>query len=211
VDLVVLLHGLWRSRWSMAWPLHRLRAAGFHAVAISYPSRSQSIDGLSRFVAARLPDPADGRLHFVTHSLGGLVVRHLIRTTRPAWLGRVVMMAPPNQGSRLARRLARSRVMRALAGPVGPLLASAPDEIARALGPVDFELGVIAGHVQRSVLAGWLAGPSDGRLLIPETHVEGMTDVVTVRRCHALLMNDARAIEQTVHFLRHGSFDRSAG
>jgi pimeloyl-ACP methyl ester carboxylesterase len=210
VDAVILLHGLWRSRWSMAWPLYRLRAAGFHAVAITYPSRRQPIEELSRYVAAKLPDPAGGRVHFVTHSLGGLVVRHLIRTSRPQWLGRVVMMAPPNQGSRLARQLAQSRVMRALAGPIGPLLASSPDEIALALGPVDFELGVIAGDVPRSVLAGWLAGPSDGRLLIPETQVEGMTDFVAVRRCHALLMNDARAIRQTVHFLRHGRFERPA-
>jgi len=193
----------------MAWPLHKVRRAGFDAVAITYPSRSQPIEGLSRYVAERLPDGADRRVHFVTHSLGGLVVRHLAWTNPGIRVGRVVMIGPPNQGSRLARRLARSRVMRRLAGPIGPLLASPPDEVARLLGPVDFELGVIAGDVRRSVLAGWLAGPSDGRLLIPETQVEGMQDFVAVRRGHALLMNDPRTIEQTIHFLRHGSFRRS--
>ncbi len=208
MDVVVLLHGLWRSKWSMAWPLYQVRRAGFEAVAITYPSRSQPIEGLSRHVAERLPALADGRVHFVTHSLGGLVVRHLARTSPHVRVGRVVMIGPPNQGSRLARRLARSRTMRRLAGPVGPLLAAPPDEIARRLGPVDFELGVIAGDVRRSVLSGWLEGPSDGRLLIPETQTEGMTDFVAVRRGHALLMNDPRTIEETIHFLRHGRFRR---
>ena len=211
MDVVVLLHGLWRSRLSMAWPLYKVRAAGFRAVAITYPSRTRPIEGLSSYVAERLPDPAGGRVHFVTHSLGGLVVRHLAQRRQSDWLGRVVMIGPPNQGSRLARRLAQSRVMRALAGPVGPLLALPPEEIAQVLGPVDFELGVIAGDVRRSVLAGWLAGPSDGRLLIPETQVEGMTDFVAVPRGHALLMNDPRTIEQTIHFLRHGVFRRPGG
>jgi triacylglycerol lipase len=211
MDVVVLLHGLWRSRLSMAWPLYKIRAAGFRAVAMTYPSRSRPIEGLSSYVAERLPDPGGGRVHFVTHSLGGLVVRHLAKSNRPEWLGRVVMIGPPNQGSRLARRLARSRTMRALAGPVGPLLAAPPEEVVRVLGPVEFELGVIAGDVRRSVLAGWLAGPSDGRLLVPETQIEGMSDFVAVPRGHALLMNDARTIEQTIHFLRHGSFRRAGG
>lgn len=208
MDVVVLLHGLWRSKLSMAWPLYRVRQAGFTAVAMTYPSRSAPIEGLSDFVARRLPPAPGGRIHFVTHSLGGLVVRHLARTQPAVPVGRVVMIGPPNQGSRLARHLARSRAMRRLAGPIGPLLASPPDEIARVLGPVDFELGVIAGDVRRSVLAGWLAGPSDGRLLIPETQIAGMRDFVAVRRGHALLMNDARTIDQTIHFLRHGAFER---
>lgn len=208
MDVVVLLHGLWRSKWSMAWPLYRIRRAGFSAVAMTYPSRSASIEGLSGYVAEHLPETSGGRIHFVTHSLGGLVVRHLARTRQAVPVGRVVMIGPPNQGSRLARHLARSRAMRRLAGPIGPLLASPPEEVARVLGPVGFELGVIAGDVPRSVLAGWLAGPSDGRLLIPETQIEGMRDFVAVRRGHALLMNDTRTIDQTIHFLRHGTFAR---
>jgi len=209
MDVVVLLHGLWRSKWSMAWPLYKVRKAGFTAVAMTYPSRFQPIEGLSSYVAERLPDTS-GRVHFVTHSLGGLVVRHLARVHPGIPIGRVVMIGPPNRGSRLARHLSGSRVMRRLAGPVGPLLASPPEEIARLLGPVDFELGVIAGDVRRSVLAGWLAGPSDGRLLIPETQVDGMVDFVAVQRGHALLMNDPTTIAQTIHFLRHGAFKRAA-
>ena len=212
MDSVVLLHGLWRSRWSMVLPYWRLRAAGFHVVGIDYPSRSRPIEELARHVAERLPDAAAaGRLHFLTHSLGGLVTRHLIRTRRPANLGRVVMLSPPNQGSHLARRLQRSRFMRAAAGPIGPLLTSAPGEVATLLGPVDFDLGIIAGDTRRSVLSGWFEGPSDGRVTVDEARVEGMADLLVVPRGHAFIMNDPRVIDQAIHFLRHGQFRRDAG
>ncbi|HUF47496.1 MAG TPA: alpha/beta hydrolase [Vicinamibacterales bacterium] len=210
MDTVVLLHGLWRSRWSMAWPAWRLRAAGFRTVGITYPSRRMPIDALAHYVARRLPDPGAGRLHFMTHSLGGLVVRELVRTARPPGLGRVVMIGPPNQGSDLARQLQGSRVLRALAGPVGPLLASEADAVTARLGPVDFEVGVIAGAVARSVLARRFDGPGDGRVLVSETRVEGMADLVVVGRGHAFIMNSGPVIDQTIHFLQHGRFQPSS-
>jgi hypothetical protein len=195
----------------MAWPEVRLRAAGFRTRSITYPSRRLPLPELARYVAARLPDAQGAPLHFVTHSLGGLVVRELVRACRPPALGRVVMMGPPNQGSDLARQLQGSRVLQHLAGPIGPLLVSDAASVAARLGPVDFELGVIAGDVPRSLLRRRLTGAGDGRVLVAETHVDGMADLVVVGRCHAFLMNNGEAIEQTIHFLRHGRFRPAAG
>ena len=106
-DHIVLVHGLWRTPMSWVFPQRRLRAAGYQAVSINYPSYARPIEDLAHFVARRLPANPTGRIHFLTHSLGGLVVRYLLRTERPANLGRVVMLSPPYQGSQLARRLTR--------------------------------------------------------------------------------------------------------
>ena len=208
MDRVVLLHGLFRSPLSLAVPYLRLRAAGFHPVGINYPSRSRPLEALAEHVASRLPDAGEGRVHFLTHSLGGLVVRALIRAQRPSNLGRVVMLSPPNQGSELARRLRRSRFLRRAAGPVGLQLTAAPEEMADLLGPVDFDLGIIAGRVSRTIAAPILEGDGDGRVLIDETRVEGMADFLVVPRGHAFIMNDAEVVAQAVHFFRHGTFRR---
>jgi len=207
VDTVVLLHGLWRSRWSMALPGLRLRAAGFRPVGITYPSRSQPIGALARHVADRLPDPGDGRMHFLTHSLGGLVARSLIRAHRPRKLGRVVMLSPPNQGSALARRLSGSRFLRAAAGPVGSVLTSGREEMAALFGPIDFDLGIIVGDVPSRIGHG-LGDPNDGRVSLEEARVEGMKDLLVVPRHHAFIMNDATVARQAAQFFRHGTFER---
>ena len=208
MDRVVLLHGLFHSRIALAVPHLRFRAHGFQPVGISYPSRSRPLEALADHVASRLPDPDEGRIHFFTHSLGGLVVRALIRRHRPPNLGRVVMVSPPNQGSELARRLKRNRFLRRLAGPVGPQLTAPAEEVAELLGPVDFELGIIAGHISRTIAAPLLNGPGDGRVRIDETRIEGMADFLVVPRHHVLIMNDRVVAEQAAHFFRHGIFRR---
>ncbi len=191
----------------MVLPGLRLRAAGFRAVGITYPSRSRPLDALAEHVAASLPRSDDGRLHFLTHSLGGLVVRRLIRSHRPPNLGRVVMLSPPNQGSELARRLSGSRFLRAAAGPVGSVLVLEPSRMSGLLGAIDFELGVIVGEVASRVGRG-LAGPSDGRVLVDEARIEGMKDFLVVPRHHAFIMNDPTIARQAAHFFRHGTFER---
>ena len=204
-DLVVLLHGLGRTRRSMRVAQRRVERAGYRAVSLGYPSRTQTIETIAGDLAAQLPDPGAGRLHFLAHSLGGIVVRVIARDHRPARLGRVVMLGPPNQGSVLAGRLRHWRVDRALMGPAGRQLVSDPDGIHATLGPVDFETGVIAGSWPLGLLP-WLDGPNDGLVAVRETEVEGMTDHVVMRENHGLILLSRPVVREALHFFDHGRF-----
>ncbi len=207
-DVVVLLHGLGRSSFSLLVPDLLLRRAGFRAVRIGYPSRRLGIEALAREVRSRLPDPAGGRLHFLTHSLGGIVARRLIADARPPALGRVVMLCPPNRGSQRAQRLKGNRCYRRLLGPAGQQIGTDAESVPLALPAVDFELGIITGDRTIDPAARRLDGPSDGKVRVAEARVEGMTDFLVVRRGHTFLMNDPAIVSEAVHFFRHGRFAR---
>ena len=209
IATVVLLHGLGRSARSMRITQRRLREAGFAAVSIGYPSRRSTLAEAVAHVRERLPEGASP-LHFVTHSLGGIVVRALVREERPPHLGRVVMLGPPNGGSSLARRLQGVPLVSAILGPVCAELAAGEGCVPLALGPVDFELGVIAGTGGLDPLAPLWRRPSDGRVTVEETRVEGMADFLEVPGSHAFLMNRADVLAQIVHFLREGRFARES-
>ena len=118
-DTVILLHGLGRTRGSMAWAARRLRREGYRTIRIGYPSLKKPIEELAEHVASRLPDPGDGRLHFLTHSLGGIVLRCMVAGNRPQNLGRVVMLGPPNRGSAVAVWFLNLAPFRWIIGPAG--------------------------------------------------------------------------------------------
>jgi len=203
---VVLLHGLGRTRRSMARAAAHLREAGFDARPIGYPSRRLPIETLARHVAARLPRDGAGPLHFLTHSMGGIVLRQLLRVERPPDLGRVVMLAPPNHGSGLARRLGRNPLFRLALGPAGTQLTDGPDGLPARLGPADYELGVIVGNRPFFLMRLLSRGEGDGKVTLDEARLEGMRDFRVVPCGHTFIMNDRRALDQAVAFLRSGRF-----
>jgi pimeloyl-ACP methyl ester carboxylesterase len=208
-DTVVLLHGLYRSERSMR-PLETpVSEAGFRVVNLDYDSRSQSPDAfiaeLDRMLVACCSDAP--KLHFVTHSLGGIVTRAYLATRRPVNLGRVVMLAPPNHGSPLGDVVAGSAVLRFLLGSTAARLGTDPASFPNALPRADFELGVIAGTASRSPLGALLIdGESDGTVSVSSTRLEGMTDFITVDEAHTFIMRSDEVAAQTVHFLTSGRF-----
>ena len=154
----------------------------------------------------RLPG-AGGRIHFLTHSMGGLVARYLLRVDRPEHLGRVVMLAPPNQGSQVAAKLRGLELFRKVMGPAAQQLGSGTERIADLLGPVDFELGVITGdRPLGQPTARMIEGPNDGKVAVDEARVEGMRDFLVVHRGHTFIMNDPEVIGQAAHFFETGRF-----
>jgi pimeloyl-ACP methyl ester carboxylesterase len=209
---VLLLHGISRTARSMK-PLERaLRAQGFAVCNLDYPSRRGSLEQLADGAAAavaRFAAGLDGPLHIVTHSMGGLVARVLIARHRPARLGRVVMLAPPNGGSEIADMLHRLFLFRWWFGPSGAQLVTRRSAALRdLLGSVNFELGVIAGNRSLYPLASVaLPKPHDGRVSVAATRMAGMRDHLTLPVSHTLIMRDATAIAQTLAFLRTGRFD----
>ena len=205
-DTVILLHGLGRTRWSMTVPRLRLASAGYRPVVITYPSRRLPIEELAAHVDSRIPRLEQGSVHFLTHSLGGIVVRQLLRERGPRRLGRVVMLAPPNRGSQLAEKFLAIPLFGAATGPAGRQLGTSASSAPLRLGPVDFDLGVIAGNRPATPLHRLIPEESDGTVAVSETQVEGMKDFLVVRRGHTFIMNDPQVIDQAIHFFRQGCF-----
>jgi pimeloyl-ACP methyl ester carboxylesterase len=209
---VVVLHGLARSSRSMAGMARALSEAGFTVCNISYPSTQHDIATLaSEFVApeiARCFPGSTAPLNFVTHSLGGIIARHLAASGAVTSFGRVVMLSPPSQGSEVVDRLGRLWLFRALNGPAGGELGTAPDSVPNRLGPARFTVGIIAGR--RSInplLSALIPGPDDGKVAIERARLDGMADFIVVPASHPFIMNDRDVIRQTIRFLQSGSFE----
>jgi len=209
-ETVVLLHGLGRTSRSMSKTAQALDEEGFVPVNVDYPSRKHSIEDLAdKFLhevmvsLETLPRP---RIHFVTHSLGGVVVRYYLKHHRVEGLGRVVMLTPPNQGSELVDLLKDSPVFKLWHGPAGQQLGTA-DRFLKDLGPVEFELGVIAGRkTVDPVSSRFIPGPNDGKVGVERTKVPGMKDFIVVPYGHTFIMRQRGVVDQIAHFLRHGLF-----
>jgi len=212
-DGVVLLHGILRRAASMKLLEQALAAEGYQVLNLDYPSRRQDlseiVDGLHGPIAT-FEAALTGHLHFVTHSMGGLVARAYLSRFRPERLGRVVMLAPPNEGSEIADLLQRNWLYQGAFGPAGGQLATRrSEELCALLGAVDYLLGVIAGDRSLYVFASLvLPGSDDGRVSVERTRVAGMSDHIVLHTSHPLIMRDPEAVAQTIHFLQHGRFRR---
>ena len=207
---VVLLHGLGRTARSMTGMADYLEQHGYRVVNLDYPSRSMSIPELAELLGQHLVECCAGeeeKIDFVTHSLGGIVVREYLAHHGRRYRGRVVMLGPPNHGSELVDVLAVAPLFEELLGPAAVELGTDPSSVPNALGPVHFDLGVIAGSRSYNPLWSWLIpGDDDGRVAVDRARVEGMADFLVVAASHTFMMDDANVREQTVAFLRGGQF-----
>jgi triacylglycerol lipase len=212
-DCVVLLHGIGMRAYVMKRIEASLRAEGYRTVSLSYPSRRMPFEQIAgEYLPARLREhdvARAPRLHFVTHSLGSLVVRKLIQDARPANLGRVVMIGPPNQGSAAADQAKESALLRKFLGGNLVRLGTGEDAIARTLGPADFEVGIIAGEVALNPVFGKALGPkNDGAVAVDAARLEGMRDFLVVPYSHTVMLWRAEVVDQVRAFLRDGRFER---
>lgn len=209
-ECVVLLHGLARVSDAMAELEEKLARSGFAVANIDYPSTRHAPDVLA-------PD-AVGRgltlcralqaesIHFVTHSLGGILLRLYLQEQEIPELRRVVMLGPPNQGSQLVDGL-RGLPGFGFLGPTGQVLGTGEDDIVADLPPVDFELGVIAGNLNLNPLSLLLIdGPNDSVVSVESTRVEGMKAHIVLPVMHAIMMRNDRVIDHSIHFLKTGEF-----
>lgn len=191
----------------------KLTQDGYHTVNLGYPSTKKNIESV---VEEHLPPAVElcnqftpSALHFVTHSLGGIVVRMALKEERPANLGKVVMLSPPNKGSAVVDNLRDWKLYNWINGPAGQQLSTAADSVPNQLGPVDYPVGIITGD-RHAFFDAWFAtlipGIDDGKVSIERTKLDGMTDFLVVPRSHPYIMNAEYVQLETAHFLRHGIF-----
>ena len=213
-DGVVLLHGISRTARSFRKMQTTLEGSGFATLNLDYASRRKALDALAEDIHPAIELFADGltgAVHFVCHSMGGLLARVYLARYRPKRLGRVVMLGTPNSGSEIADRLKNFGAYRAFFGPAGQQLGTQRSAVDHAmLPPVDYPVGIIAGNRSIDPVAGrMLPKPHDGRVSVENTKLDGMADHIVMETTHPWLARNGPAIEQTIVFLRDGEFRRS--
>lgn len=214
VEHVVLLHGLARTSGSMSSLEEFLSGHGYQVLNIGYPSRKRPISELAEIIRDEVVSKTKdaGKIHFVTHSMGGIILRYMQQNSPLPNIGRVVMLSPPNHGSEIVDALGELWLFQLINGPAGRQLGTDGNSVPKQLSKVDFELGVITGD--RSI--NWInsliiPGKDDGKVSIESARIEGMTDFLIVHVSHPFIMKDKEVMAKSLHFLQNGSFDRKMG
>ena len=204
-ESVVVAHGLWLPGVETKLLRNRLRNAGFEPYLFTFPtlrgSLAQNVKRLARFAN----DTPGNRLHFVGYSLGGVITLRMLAESNIRRLGRVVCLGSPLTGSKVARRVGSTAVGQKVVG------RSLSEHVAR--GGIErwdqhADLGIIAGTRSFGIgrFIDSLDGGGDGTVAVDETRLPGATAHMTLPVTHTQLLFDRAVAQQTVHFLRHGSF-----
>jgi len=207
---VVLLHGIARTSRSLSKLERALRQAGFATLNLDYASRRKPLEALADEIHPEIAAFAErhpGPIHFVAHSMGGLLARRYLAVYRPSRLCRLVMLGTPNGGSEVAVLLKGLSLYRAIYGPAGLQLTTEPCVLA-SLPPPDYQVGVIAGCRTIAPIASLLVlpRPNDGRVSVASSKLANMADHIIVKASHTGLPRHPAAIAQTIAFLHAGRF-----
>jgi triacylglycerol lipase len=210
-ECVIMLHGIGRSPRSLSRLESGLSKAGYRVFNLDYPSTKFPIEYLAEEVLQslieRLSEECPAALHFVTHSMGGIVIRYYLQHHDLPNLGRVVMISPPNGGSELADILNTSILFKRFMAPAGRQLGTDKDSLPRRLKAADFEVGVIAGNKSYNPINSLiLSGADDGTVTVDSTKLPGMSDFIVLPYSHRSIIRSKEVIAQVVHFLRFGAF-----
>ncbi len=212
-ECVIVLHGLGRTKNSMNRIENSLAMDSYVVWNESYPSRSESIEKLAvEHIEKGLEfcNKAEAEtIHFVTHSLGGIMVRYYLQEHKIDNLGKIVMLSPPNSGSEVADFLNDVYVYKLAMGPAGQQLGTDPKSLPKSMGPIDANIGIITGN---KTLDPWFSplipGADDGKVSVESAKLNEMTGFMVVESSHAFIMKNAMVIDQIKCFLKHGIFKK---
>jgi len=212
-EYVILLHGMARTKYSMSKLEKHLVKKGYTVINTGYPSTSEPVETIAeKYLSDMVNDcikKGAGKIHIVTHSLGGIVTRlYLQNHTLPVG-SRIVMISPPNKGSELADTLSDLFIYKWLNGPAGQVLGTEPGSLPNTLKPVKGEIGVITGNFSFNPFFSWIIpGTDDGKVSVERAKLDEMADFLVVPSSHSFIMSYSEVLKQVVFFLRNGNFQR---
>ena len=214
LECVIVLHGMGRTHASMGLIESRLQSEGYAVWNESYASTSEDLNVLADSAVGSGVKFCDERkaqkIHLVTHSLGGILVRMYLQGNHIKNLGRIVMLAPPNHGSEIAELLKEYSVYEMAMGPAGQALGTGPESVPNQLQPIEGEIGIIAGNFTSDPwFSPLIPGEDDGKVSVEGAKLEEMKDFLVVDSGHTFMMRNDEVIDQVVMFLRHGEFDHT--
>jgi hypothetical protein len=213
-ECVILLHGMARTPSSMQDLETYLSSKGYKTINFAYPSTTESIERIAEIylprAIAQCKDSPVQKIHFVTHSLGGIIVRQYLQINSLPKGSRLVMLAPPNQGTEVVDYLKDFFAYEWIHGPAGQELGTDPGSTPNRLKPIDIEVGVIAGDMTLNpILSSIIPGPDDGKVSVKRARLDEMTDFLVVPSTHTFIMRSPAVMAQVDHFLVHGKFDHN--
>jgi triacylglycerol lipase len=210
-ECVIILHGLGRTEASMKKIEEVLIKNNYQVWNEAYPSREADIETLA---ANHVPlgirqceEWNAAGIHFVTHSMGGILVRQYLQSNEISGLGKIVMLAPPNHGSEVVDHLKDASIFQEIMGPAGQQLSTQKSSKPNSLQPIPGTIGVIAGLMTSDPWFTWMfPGPNDGKVSVESTQLDEMSDFLVVEHGHTFIMNQKDVIKQVLFFLKHGKF-----
>ena len=201
-ETVILIHGLWRSVWAMEPMAKHLYTEGYNTVNIAYPSFTKPMDYILEMIEAEVSHYLEkGTVHLVTHSLGGIITREMLPNLPHDKLGRIVMLAPPNQGSEIIDWLANYPILKRTMGPVGQQLGTG--QITAPHLPENIDSAVIMGNSNLiPFFQKLLPTANDGIVSVERGKVEGMNEFHIIDADHTFIASDPRVMKMTLEFLK---------
>ena len=190
-----------------------LKNRGYKVINMNYPSRKHPIEALSKKTITQAltqsKKHSPDKIHFVTHSMGGILIRHYLQKNTMSNLGKIVMLSPPNQGSEVVDKLSGLKAFQLLNGPAGSQLGTDSQSIPLNLDSINAEVGVITGNRSINPLLSMLIpGANDGKVSGERARLEGMSGFLVVPHAHPFIMRNNGVIDQVIYFLKYGKFKR---
>ncbi len=211
-DSVVLLHGIGRTKNNMAYIEKHLTKHNYNVINIDYPSRKKTLKELTDIIKPAIEKhniDKSKKIHFIAHSMGGLVTRSYIKKYHPENLGKVIMLGTPNQGSETADFLKDNLLYKNFYGPAGQQLITDQSKLKELNGEIDYPLGIIAGNYSLAPISSIIIpGKDDGRVSIERTKIKGMTDHIVIDTNHTFMVVNKEVQQQALYFIEHGKFLR---
>ena len=211
---VILLHALARTTHSMSSMANYLQRSNYIVINQDYPTTRKSIKSLANedvpSMVRQCQQYNPSKIHFVTHSIGGIVLRAYLQDYQLPNLGLVVMLAPPNHGTQLADLLRHNLIYQVIAGPAGQELTTSQSSTPNALNQsVKYDVGIIAGNFSfNPLMKAFFHEDNDGKVPVSSTRIKGMKDFIVLPVSHMFMMSNAQVIKEVAYFLQNGSFDK---
>ncbi len=214
-ECVILLHGLGRNAGSMSKIEVHLNQAAYAVWNQSYPSTSEQVKPLANKTIEQAltycREQKASSIHFVTHSLGGILVRAYLQDHQVSELGKIVMISPPNKGSEIVDMLGDFKLFQFIMGPAAIQLGTDANNITADMKPISGQIGIITGNSTSDPwFSPFIPGEDDGKVSVQSAQLDEMADFIIVDNGHTFIMRADIVLKQILHFLQMGKFAEMA-